>query len=169
MIRKGLARPKTMVAIYVGAIILICVMNYLMPRSFMSQEDQGYFTVELALPEGATIERSREVTERAIAYLKEDPDVRYVLNVTGSSPRVGTNPAHAQLTVILKPWDERETEDITVVRERIRDHLAGYPESEVLSLPLPSYRVSVHPAALRWYSRRRGMRRIRICNRQSTH
>ncbi|ROT04735.1 efflux RND transporter permease subunit [Muribaculaceae bacterium Isolate-037 (Harlan)] len=131
MIRKGLARPKTMVAIYVGAIILICVMNYLMPRSFMSQEDQGYFTVELALPEGATIERSREVTERAIAYLKEDPDVRYVLNVTGSSPRVGTNPAHAQLTVILKPWDERETEDITVVRERIRDHLAGYPESEV--------------------------------------
>ena len=29
-----------------------------------------------------------------------DPDVEYVLNVTGSSPRVGTNQARSQLTVI---------------------------------------------------------------------
>ncbi len=113
------------------ALIFIWLMNTLMPRSFMSQEDQGYFTVELELPEGATIERSREVTERAIAYLTDDPDVEYVLNVTGSSPRVGTNPAHTQLTVILKPWDERSTESISEIRERVRAHLSTYPESEV--------------------------------------
>ena len=109
------------------------------------------------------------MTERAIAYLKEDPDVRYVLNVTGSSPRVGTNPAHAQLTVILKPWDERETEDITVVRERIRDHLAGYPESEVfVSTPaiIPGLGSS---GGFEMVLEAKGMRRIRIRNRQSTH
>ena len=54
-----------------------------------------------------------------------------MLNVTGSSPRVGTNPAHAQLTVILKPWDERETTDISEIRDRVRQHLSTYPESEV--------------------------------------
>ena len=54
-----------------------------------------------------------------------------VLNVTGSSPRVGTNQAHTTLTVILKPWEERETDDINEVRERIRASLAGYPESNV--------------------------------------
>ncbi|WP_301383506.1 efflux RND transporter permease subunit, partial [uncultured Duncaniella sp.] len=122
MIRKALSYPKRMYVAFGMALIFIWLMNTLMPRSFMSQEDQGYFTVELELPEGATIERSREVTERAIAYLTDDPDVEYVLNVTGSSPRVGTNPAHTQLTVILKPWDERSTESISEIRERVRAH-----------------------------------------------
>ncbi len=49
--------------------------------------------------------------------LMADKDVEYVLNVTGSSPRVGTNQAHAQLTVILKPRDKRETDDIKEVRD----------------------------------------------------
>ena len=74
----------------------IYLMNSLMPRSFMSPEDQGYFNVELELPEGATIERTRAVTERAMDYLLDDPDVEYVLNVTGSSPRVGSNQAHSR-------------------------------------------------------------------------
>ena len=106
-------------------------MNRVTPQSFMSQEDQGYFTVELELPEGATIERTRQVTERAMAYLLSDPDVEHVLNVNGSSPRVGTNQAHSALTVILKPWNERATADIGEIRERIRKELSSYPESNV--------------------------------------
>ncbi len=131
VIRKALSYPKRVYVVFGMALVFIWLMNELRPRSFMSQEDQGYFTVELELPEGATIERSREVTNRAMDYLLSDPDVEYVLNVTGSSPRVGTNPAHTQLTVILKPWDKRETEDITEIRERVRSELASYPESEV--------------------------------------
>lgn len=131
MISRALRHPRRMYALFGMALVFIYVMNALMPQSFMSQEDQGYFTVELELPEGATIERSREVTDRAMKYLLADPDVEYVLNVTGSSPRVGTNPAHSQLTVILKPWGKRNTSDISEVRDRIRDHLASYPESRV--------------------------------------
>ena len=55
----------------------------------MPKENQGYFTVELELPEGATIERTREVTRRALNFLMQDPDVDHVLDVVGSSPRVG--------------------------------------------------------------------------------
>ncbi|MCM1318064.1 MAG: efflux RND transporter permease subunit [Bacteroides sp.] len=131
LIAKAIHAPKRMYAAFGVALIFIWLMNELIPTSFMTQEDQGYFTVELELPEGATIERSREVTERAMRYLMDDPDVEYVLNVTGSSPRVGTNSAHAQLTVILKPWDDRKTEDIGKIRERVREHLAQYPESNV--------------------------------------
>ena len=81
------------------------------PKSEMCIRDS--FTVELELPEGATIERTREVTDRAMAFLMQDPDVEYVLNVTGSSPRVGSNQARSQLTVILKSWKERESEEIS--------------------------------------------------------
>ena len=128
-IARVLNHPKRMYTAFGFALVFIYLMNSLMPQSFMSQEDQGYFTVELELPEGSTIERSREVTERAMDYLLKDPDVKYVLNVTGSSPRVGTNPAHSQMTVILKPWDERTTEDISEIRTRIHNELSKYPES----------------------------------------
>lgn len=108
----------------------IYVLNALTPQSFMPKEDQGYFTVELELPEGATIERTREVTRRAMDFLMQDPDVDHVLDVVGSSPRVGTNQARSQLTVILKPWEEREVEDMNDIMDRARREFARYPEAK---------------------------------------
>lgn len=135
-IRWALAHSRRMFAAFGIVLIGIWLMNRLAPQSFMPQEDQGYFTVELELPEGATIERTREVTDRAMEFLMHDPDVEYVLNVTGSSPRVGTNQARSQLTVILKPWNDRESEDISEVMQRVRSELERYPESRVyLSTP----------------------------------
>lgn len=130
-IRRTLAHPRRMYTAFGLALVFIYLMNAFVPTSFMSQEDQGYFTVELELPEGATIERTREVTDRAMAFLLADPDVEYVLNVTGSSPRVGSNQAHSQLTVILKPWDRRSSGGISEVKERVHDELASYPECKV--------------------------------------
>ena len=135
-IARALANSRRMFAAFGIVLIGMWLMNRLLPQSFMPQEDQGYFTVELELPEGATIERTRTVTNRAIDFLMADPDVEYVLNVTGSSPRVGTNQAHSQLTVILKPWDERETDDLSEIMGRVRRELSRYPESKVyLSTP----------------------------------
>ncbi len=130
-ISRTIRHPRRMFAAFGLVLVFIYLMNSYMPTSFMSQEDQGYFTVELELPEGATIERSREVTDRAMAFLLNDPDVEFVLNVTGSSPRVGTNQAHTQLTVILKPWDERHSANIAEVRNRVQKELEQYPESKV--------------------------------------
>ena len=130
-IAGALRFPRRMIALFGVALAGIYILNRTVPMSFMSPEDQGYFTVELALPEGATIERTRRVTERAMAFLESDPDVRYVLNVTGSSPRVGTNQAHSTLTVILKPWGERSGGDIDDVRRRALREFRAYAESDV--------------------------------------
>ena len=70
-------------------LIAIFIFNRLTPTSFLPTEDQGYFTVELEMPEGTTLERTRTVTERAVNYLMKNPAVEYVQNVTGTSPRVG--------------------------------------------------------------------------------
>lgn len=56
--------------------------------------------------------------------------------VTGSSPRVGSNQARSELTVILKPWKEREDVTLDEIMEAIREELSQYPESKVfLSTP----------------------------------
>ena len=131
LIRKGLKHARRVVAAFGISLIAIWVLNEIVPQSFMPQEDQGYFTVELELPEGATLERTRHVTERAMNYLMSREDVEYILNVTGSSPRVGTNQSRSQLTVILKPWEDRKSSNLRDIMEEIREELKKYPESKV--------------------------------------
>ena len=136
LIRNGLKHARRVVAAFGISLIAIWLLNEIVPQSFMPQEDQGYFTVELELPEGATLERTRHITERAMNYLMSREDVEYVLNVTGSSPRVGTNQSRSQLTVILKPWEDRKSSNLRDIMEEIREELKKYPESKVyLSTP----------------------------------
>lgn len=138
IIGRVLRNPRRVFAGFGMILVFIFVLNRLTPASFIPEEDQGYFKVELELPEGATLERTRIVTDRAVEYLKNHPAVDYVQNVTGSSPRVGTNQARSELTVILKPWEKRKSKGMGVdeVMEEARKELKRYPESKVyLSKP----------------------------------
>ena len=130
-IKHVIKHPRRVMVGFGMVLIFIYVFNKVVPTSFLPVEDQGYFTVELELPETATLERTREVTERAVGFIKNDPAVEYVQNVTGSSPRVGTNQARSQLTVILKEWKDRDNTTIDVVMDRVRNELKKYPESKV--------------------------------------
>ena len=130
-IKHVIKHPRRVMVGFGMVLIFIYVFNKVVPTSFLPVEDQGYFTVELELPETATLERTREVTERAVEFIKNDPAVEYVQNVTGSSPRVGTNQARSQLTVILKEWKDRDNTTIDVVMDRVRNELKKYPESKV--------------------------------------
>ncbi|WP_299232550.1 multidrug efflux RND transporter permease subunit [uncultured Bacteroides sp.] len=134
---KGVIKnPHRVMAGFGMVLVFIYVFHKLVPTSFLPVEDQGYFTVELELPETATLERTRKVTDRAIDFIMKDPAVEYVQNVTGSSPRVGTSQARSQLTVILKEWKERDNTTIDEVMNRVRKELETYPESKVfLSTP----------------------------------
>lgn len=131
VILASLNNSKRVFILFGLSLVAILLMMRWVPQSFMPQEDQGYFTVELALPEGASLERTREVTDRAIVELMAEHDVEHILNVTGSSPRVGTNQSRSQLTVIMKPWEEREEKNLSHFMSRVRRDLSRYPESVV--------------------------------------
>ena len=135
-IKRIIKNPRRVMVGFGMVLIFIYMFHRLVPTSFLPVEDQGYFTVELELPETATLERTRAVTDRAVDFIMKDPAVEYVQNVTGSSPRVGTSQARSQLTVILKEWKERDNTTIDEVMERIQKELETYPESKVyLSTP----------------------------------
>lgn len=132
---KAINNPRRIIAAFGMVLILIFVLNKVVPTSFIPQEDQGFFTVELEMPEGTTLERMNHVTERAIAYLNSNEAVDYVQNVTGSSPRVGTNQGRATLTVILKAPDKRNVSVQEVVKEAQKEFYQ-YPEAKAyVNLP----------------------------------
>lgn len=135
-IRRVIGNPRRVLAGFGVVLIGILLIHRLIPTSFLPVEDQGYFKIELELPEGATLERTREVTDRAITYLEKNPYIAYVQNVTGSSPRVGSNQARSELTVILKPWEDRKDTSIDEIMSNVRHDLSEYPECKVyLSTP----------------------------------
>ena len=88
------------------------------------------------MPEGTTLERTRKVTNRAIEFLMAMPEVEYVQNVTGTSPRVGTSQARSKLDVILKNWDDRDDTTLDAIMAKVSDELSEYPECKYyLSTP----------------------------------
>lgn len=127
-IKRVIKHPKRVGIAFSMVLIAIFVLYRLIPTSFLPTEDQGYFTVELEMPEGTTLERTRKVTDRAIAFLMENPAVEYVQNVTGSSPRIGTSQARSQLTVILKEWKQRDDTTIDEIMAGVSRELTEYPE-----------------------------------------
>lgn len=132
LLRISIANPRRILAGFGMVLVAIFVLNRVLPTSFIPEEDQGFFTVELEMPEGTTLERTRAVTDRAIEFLDHHPAVPYVQNVTGSSPRVGTNQGRATLTVILKPWEERKSSGMKVedVMADARREFYYYPEAK---------------------------------------
>lgn len=130
LLESAVRHPRRILAAFGMALVFIFVLNRVLPTSFIPEEDQGFFTVELEMPEGATLERTRAVTDRAIAFLDAHPAVAYVQNVTGSSPRVGSNQGRATLTVILKSWEERKKAGFSVadVMQDARKEFYFYPE-----------------------------------------
>ncbi|WP_304960110.1 efflux RND transporter permease subunit [Muribaculum intestinale] len=133
---RAVNKRKRMLSGFAVMLVAIFFINKFMPSSFLPVEDQGYFKVEIELPEGATLERTRAVSERAVEYLMDNPAIAYVQSVAGSSSRVGSSQARSELTVILKPWGERDGETIDDVMADVRAGLQEYPECKVyLSRP----------------------------------
>lgn len=136
LIKRILGNPRRVLSAFGVVLIAILLLHRIIPTSFLPTEDQGYFRVELELPEGATLERSRIVSAKAVEYLMSLPSVDYVQSVVGSSPRVGTSQARTDLTVILKPWEKRGEQTIDAIMAQVKKELSTYPECKVyLSTP----------------------------------
>jgi len=84
-----------------------------LPTSFIPIEDQGYALVNLKLPDGASLERTRQVMTRVEAAAMEVPGVAHAISIGGISVLDNSATlANAGVTyVMLKPWDVRGSKE----------------------------------------------------------
>ncbi|MGL4364174.1 MAG: efflux RND transporter permease subunit [Bacteroidales bacterium] len=130
IIQKAIKFPRRTFSAFGFILIAIFIMHRITPTSFLPIEDQGYFKIELELPEGSTLERTQLVTERAVNYLMQQPSVAYVQSVAGTSSRVGSSQSRSELTVILKPWNDR-AQSTDALMNSVKQEMNQYPESKV--------------------------------------
>ena len=100
---KLLRRSKIMLAAF-AALLAVCALLFAwLPTSFLPEEDQGFLTVSVTMPPGATDERLQATIGELSDYFAQQPEVTTVSAITG----IGGNQGFGRLTVRLKPWDER--------------------------------------------------------------
>src|SRR6516162_2236346 len=107
-----------------------------LPRSFLPEEDQGYFYIQVQLPTAASLQRTDAVAKQIEGILKETPGVQTYNTVVGFSLLSFSNTTYNTFYfVTLKPWDERDPQGLTadVIIRRLSQRLAGLPETQAFA------------------------------------
>jgi HAE1 family hydrophobic/amphiphilic exporter-1 len=103
------------VLILVGFVALCALLGKKLPAGFLPNEDQGYFFVNVQLPDASSLQRTDEVCKKIEKILGETKGVKYITTVAGFSLLSGASaPYTAFYFVSLDPWDERKTEALHV-------------------------------------------------------
>lgn len=111
-----------------------------MPTGFVPAEDQGYFFCALTLPDGASMERTQAIIERAEVEMAAIPGVRSLLALAGFNLLTTSYTSNnASLILLLDDWDQRTTPELQLdsIMGQARTIMAAYPEATGLAFASP--------------------------------
>jgi len=137
LIRK-LAIPLVLLA---GTAALSGVLARRLPSGFVPDEDQGYALAGIALPDGASLQRTRAVYEKINKIFAEQPGVQAFNSVAGFSFITRTASSYSgTLFMGFKPWSEREDPSLSakeIVRS-VNQKLQRIPETRAIAVLPPA-------------------------------
>jgi hydrophobe/amphiphile efflux-1 (HAE1) family protein len=107
--------------------------------SFLPQEDLGAFFINTQLPEGASLERTKEVMHQATMTLAQIDGVDDVLGVSGFSLLSGIAENVGFGIAVLKPWDERKRPDqqLNAIVGQAMGRLSGISTANIFAFAPP--------------------------------
>ncbi len=109
------------------------------PTSFLPQEDQGYFFMNVQLPEAASLTRTADVIHRITDDIKAIDGVNDVIGVAGFSLLSGDADNVGFAIAILKPWDERKAsrQQLQAIVGQAQGKLAAIAEANSFAFAPP--------------------------------
>ncbi len=106
LVARMLKKSLRYLVIYAAIIGVVGWVYVRLPSSFLPGEDQGVMLMNVQLPPGATVDRTRQVMEQVEGYVLKQPEVKSMVSVLGFSfSGQGQNAALGFVT--LKDWSER--------------------------------------------------------------
>ncbi|MGO9062110.1 MAG: efflux RND transporter permease subunit [Candidatus Binataceae bacterium] len=139
----GLLVRKVGVALIIlaGFVVLAGGLGKTLSRSFLPDEDQGFFMVNVQLPEAASLQRTIAVMKTIDAVLRSEPAIQYVSGIAGYSMLSQTSsPRNGFFFCSLKPYDERMTAALQAgpIIESVNRKLFGLPGAIAFAFPPPA-------------------------------
>jgi HAE1 family hydrophobic/amphiphilic exporter-1 len=111
------------------------------PGGFVPEEDQGYFLVNVQLPDAASLERTDRLTAKVEAILRETDGVQSVTAVAGYSLLTAAlSPNNAFIFISLEDWAERDAgQHVKALIQRVNRRFAlELPEAVVFAFGPPA-------------------------------
>jgi HAE1 family hydrophobic/amphiphilic exporter-1 len=112
-----------------------------LPTSFVPDEDQGYFYLNVQLPNAASLQRTEAVVAKIEKIVDSTPGVEYSTAVAGFSllSLVRTS-YNAFIFVNMKAWDSRKTkaEQFQAIKARLNQEFAAMPEAVAFGFSPPA-------------------------------
>ena len=137
LIRKVVLSVLLLLAVS-GAALLV---GDRLPSGFLPTEDQGYFYLNIQLPDAASLQRTDAFTKEVEAVLKNTNGVEYYSTIVGSSLLTQTNATYSAFVfVALKPWAERKTKETSIqaIMESVNDKLDRMPAGHAFAFSPPA-------------------------------
>ena len=113
----------------------------ILPSGFLPFEDQGYFFVNVQLPDGASLGRTTQVVEEVETILRNTPGVQYVVTIGGLSILSNVYASNAaSMFVVLSPWDERNSPALHLggILYGVQRQFSNIAQAIVVAFPLPA-------------------------------
>jgi HAE1 family hydrophobic/amphiphilic exporter-1 len=113
-----------------------------LPTSFVPEEDQGYFFINVQLPDASSLQRTDAVCRRIEEILKKTDGVASFNTVVGYSLLSSTSaPYTAFYFVALKPWHERKAPELSakaLARKLSGEMMFMIPEAQAFAFGPPA-------------------------------
>jgi HAE1 family hydrophobic/amphiphilic exporter-1 len=112
-----------------------------LPSSFLPDEDQGYFFINMQLPNAASLERTSAAGRQVEQILANTPGVQYTTSVIGFSLLSFVQTSYnGFFFVTLKPWGNRDTraQQYQEIKARVNQQLSKLPQGTVFSFSPPA-------------------------------
>ena len=147
MTRNGYARGVTALGrVSIVAVLAIVVaaaagawLFRTVPTGFIPFEDNGYFFIDVTLPDAASVARTDAVLEEVQDLLEADPDIAHALTVSGFSLLGGIRSSSGLAIAILEDWDDRPdpSQSVGGVIARLQPQLFAIPQATIFAFPAP--------------------------------
>jgi multidrug efflux pump subunit AcrB len=93
------------------------------PTGFIPEQDKGYLIVNVQLPDGASVQRTKKVMDRIGDIAHDTPGVAHTVAISGQSVLLSANASNwGSMYVMLEPFHERHGPALqgTAIADRLR-------------------------------------------------
>ena len=125
------------IAIFAGIFVLLLNIT---PKAFVPGEDTGAILSDVSLPPGTSLERTEEILLKIENQVKDIPEIKEVLRISGRSLISGTGSNYGMVIVKLKPWADRPdaNQEITAIVQELFKRTAAVKDAKVLYFARPT-------------------------------
>ncbi len=140
---KGFMRKSILTLLVFAIISFFAFWGFLKwPRTFLPEEDQGYFIAFMQLTDAASSSQTAQALEKASAILNHMDGVETYLTINGFSVMSGANASNAAtIFVMLKNWKDRQSAQesaANLVRKFNETAYLEIPEAQVFAVLPPA-------------------------------